>query len=141
VRSARSYDLSRQTPHTLIVKDLCLCGFLRVYAVELEGEAFSLVLRVGDLHDRLGVRRLCSHAMRSVYNNIFLDLRLEQRANAGDDADTHCIWLFALGGLGVGGEGELVEDAGEKGSCGLVHSPGEDAGDVVVCAIAVCVSC
>jgi hypothetical protein len=109
VRSARSYSLSRQTPHTLIVKNLRLCGFLRVYAVELEGKALSLVLRVGDLHDRLGVRRLCSHAMRSVYNDIFLDLRLEQRANAGDHADTHCIWLFALRGLGVGGEGELVE--------------------------------
>jgi hypothetical protein len=114
-----------------------LRSFLRVYAVELEGKAFSLVLRIWNLHDCLGIRRLCSHAMRSMYNDIFLDLRLEERADAGDDADTHCKWLFALRGLGGGGEGELAEGCWRGSSCGLVHSPGEDAGDVVVCAIAV----
>lgn len=93
-------SLTRQTAHTLIVKDLRLRSILRIDAVELEGEALSLVLRVGNLDYCLGVGRLCSRAMGCVDNDILLDLRLEKRTNACDHANTHCIWLACLRRLG-----------------------------------------
>ena len=75
--------------HTLIVKDLGLCGVLRVDAVELEGEALALVLWVGDLDDGFCVGRLCPCAVCGVYNDILLDLCVEERANTSDDANAH----------------------------------------------------
>jgi len=91
VRLARRFSLSRQqTPHTLVVKDLRLRGLLRVHAVEGEGVALALVLRVWDLDNGLGVGRLCSWCMRGVDYNVLLDLSLEERADASNDADTHC---------------------------------------------------
>jgi hypothetical protein len=87
--SVRRPDAPRYTAHTLIVKDLGLCCLLRVDAVELEGEAFALVLRVGDLDDGLCVGRLCSCAVCGVYDYILVDLCIEERANASDDANAH----------------------------------------------------
>ena len=82
--------------HTLIVKDLGLCGVLRVDAVELEGEALALVLWVGDLDDGFCVGRLCPCAVCCVYNDILLDLSIEERANTSDDADAHDSCLLAV---------------------------------------------
>jgi hypothetical protein len=92
----RRPDATRCRAHTLIVKDLGLCGLLRVDAVELEGEAFALVLRVGDLDDGLCVGRLCSCAVFGVYNYILLDLCIEKRANASDDANAHDCCCIAV---------------------------------------------
>jgi hypothetical protein len=102
VRSARSYRLSRQTPHTLVVKDLRLRGFLRVDAVECEGIALALVLRVWDLDDGLGIGRLSSWCMRSVDYDVLLNLSLEEGADASNHADAHCVWRIFLRRLGVG---------------------------------------
>ena len=87
--SVRRPDAPRCTAHTLIVKDLGLGCLLRVDAVELEGEALALVLRVGDLDDSLGVGRLCPCAVGGVYNDVLIDLCVEERANASDDTDAH----------------------------------------------------
>jgi hypothetical protein len=62
---------------------------LWVDAVELEGEAFALVLRVGDLDDGLRVGRLCPCAVCGVYNDILLNLSIEERAYTSDDANAH----------------------------------------------------
>ena len=102
MRSARSSSLSRQqTPHTLVVKDLRLRGLLRIHAVEGEGVALALVLRVWDLDDGLGVGRLSSRGVRSVDYDVLLDLSLEKRADASNHADTHCVCLIFLRRLGV----------------------------------------
>ena len=103
MRSARSSSLSRQTPHTLVVKDLRLSGFLRIDAIECEGIALPLVLWVWDLDDGLGVGRLGSWSMRGVDYDVLLDLRLEERADTGDHANTHCVWRVSLRRLGSGG--------------------------------------
>ena len=103
MRSARSYSLSRQTPHTLVVKDLRLRGLLRIHAVECEGIALPLVLRVGDLDDGLGVGRLSSWGMRGVDYDVLVDLRLEERADTGDHANTHRVWRVSVRRLGLGG--------------------------------------
>lgn len=100
--SVRKPNAPRHSAHTLIVKDLSLSGILRVDTVELEREALALVLGVGDLDDGLCVGRLCSWAVRGVYNDILLDLGIEERANASDDANAHdcCVlgvfWLSPL---------------------------------------------
>lgn len=99
MRSARSYSLSRQqTPHTLVVKDLRLRGILRVDAVECEGVALPLVLRVWDLDDGLGVGRLSSWCVRGVDYDILLDLSLEERADTSHHANTHCVCRVFLCG-------------------------------------------
>lgn len=105
MRSARSYSLSRQTPHTLVVKDLRLRGLLRIHAVECEGIALPLVLRVGNLDDGLGVGRLSSWSMRGVDYDVLFDLRLEERADTGDHANAHRVWRVSLRRLGSGGGG------------------------------------
>ena len=87
--SVRRPDAPQCTAHTLIVKDLGLGCLLRVDAVELEGEALALVLRVGDLDDGLCVGRLCPCAVCGVYNDVLINLCIEERANASDDADAH----------------------------------------------------
>jgi hypothetical protein len=96
VWSVRRRDARRCIAHTLIVKDLGLGSLLRVDAVELEGEAFALILRVGDLDDGLCVGRLCSCAVFGVYNYILLDLCVEERANASDDANAHGCCCIAV---------------------------------------------
>jgi hypothetical protein len=87
---------THSTAHTLIVKDLGLCCVLWVDAVELEGEALALVLRVGDLDDGLCVGRLCACGVCGVYNYILLDLGVEERANASDYANAHDCGLVAV---------------------------------------------
>jgi hypothetical protein len=92
----RRPDAPRHTAHTLIVKDLGLCGILWVDAVELERETLALVLGVGDLDDGLCVGRLCPCGVCGVYNDILLDLGVEERANASDHANAHDCCLLAV---------------------------------------------
>lgn len=92
--SALRHDWSQQVPHTLVVKDLRLGRILCVDTVEREGVIFSVVLGIGNLHDRLCIGRFCARIVFGVNNDIFFNLGLEQGSDAGDDANTHCyMWL------------------------------------------------
>ncbi|KAI7242112.1 hypothetical protein KC330_g195 [Hortaea werneckii] len=78
---------------------VCLCRLLIIYTVELEGEGLCLILGVRYPHEVL-VLRLLGWCARCLYDHVLLDLLLEKRPNAGDDANRHD-WVSVVGNIAL----------------------------------------